>query len=430
MRLFKSFFLATTILSAGAATAKADVNVVASIKPVHSLVAAVMEGVGTPYLIVEGAASPHTYALKPSQAAKLQNADIVFWVGDQLEAFLEKPIEGIATKATSVTLIESHGLNQIKFREGGAFDSHDHDDHAEDKHDDHGHNDHAKDKHDEHGHDDHAEHKHDDHGHDDHANDRHDEHGHNDHANDKHDGHGHDDHAEDKHDDHGHDDHANDKHDGHGHDDHAEDKHDDHGHDDHAKDKHDEHGHDDHAKDKHDDHGHDEFDPHVWLDPVNAKAIVHEIEAALSDADPANAGTYEANAAALMAKIDTLVEEVQVELNPVKDRGFIVFHDAYQHFEMRFGMRAVGSITVSPEVMPGAERIRELQDKVRSLDASCVFSEPQFAPKLVSTVTETTGAGTGVLDPLGASIKDGPGLYFTLIRNMASALKECLSGNG
>ena len=217
-------------------------------------------------------------------------------------------------------------------------------------------------------------------------------------------------------------DHHEEGHDDHGHDDHG---HDDHDHDDHGKDKHDEHGHDDH-----DDHGHDEFDPHVWLDPVNAKALVHEIEEALSDADPANAGTYEANARALMDKLDALVEEVQTELNPVKNRGFIVFHDAYQHFETRFGMSAVGSITVSPEVMPGAERIRELQEKVNSLDAGCVFSEPQFEPKLVSTVTENTNAGTGVLDPLGASIPDGPGLYFTLIRNMASALKECLSGKG
>ena len=369
MRLFRSLLLSTTVLSASVATAEADINVVASIKPVHSLVAAVMEGVGTPDLIVDGAGSPHTYALKPSQAGNLQNADLVFWIGDRLETFLEKPIESIATKAKSVTLIESHGLNQLKFREGGAFDSHDH-------------------EHDEHGHDDH----------------------------------GHDDHAEDKHDDHGHDDHAKDKHDDHGHDDHAEDKHDDHGHDDHAEDKHDDHG--------HDDHGHDGYDPHVWLDPVNAKALVHEIEEALSDADPANAGTYEANATALMGRLDALVEEVQTELNPVKGRGFVVFHDAYQHFETRFGISAIGSVTVSPEVMPGAERIRELQGKVNSLDASCVFSEPQFEPKLVSTVTENTNAGTGVLDPLGASIPDGPGLYFTLIRNMASALKECLSGKG
>ena len=190
----------------------------------------------------------------------------------------------------------------------------------------------------------------------------------------------------------------------------------------HEENTHDEHG--------HDEHGHNEFDPHVWLDPVNAKAIVHEIEEALSEVDPANATAYAANADALMVKLDALVGEVQAELDPVRGRGFIVFHDAYQHFERRFGMSAVGSITVSPEVLPGAERIGELQDKVRSLDASCVFSEPQFEPKLVSTVTENTDAGTGVLDPLGASIKDGPGLYFTLIRNMASALKGCLSGQG
>ena len=113
MRLFRSLLLSTTVLSASVATAEADINVVASIKPVHSLVAAVMEGVGTPDLIVEGAGSPHTYALKPSQAGNLQNADLVFWIGDRLETFLEKPIESIATKARSVSFAESHGLNQI-----------------------------------------------------------------------------------------------------------------------------------------------------------------------------------------------------------------------------------------------------------------------------------------------------------------------------
>ena len=96
---------------------QADINVVASIKPLHSLVAAVMEGVGT-YLIVEGAGSPHTYALKPSQAGNLQNADLVFWIGDRLETFLEKPIEdrhkgkiGVIGRVTR--------LNQIKFRKAG-----------------------------------------------------------------------------------------------------------------------------------------------------------------------------------------------------------------------------------------------------------------------------------------------------------------------
>jgi zinc transport system substrate-binding protein len=391
MRSIRTVFLASTIIStsvtlASVTSVQADVNVVASIKPVHSLVAAVMQGVGTPDLIVQGAGSPHTYALKPSQAKQLQEADLVFWMSHDLEAFLEKPIEGIATKATSVLLTESHGLTKLNFREGGAFDSHGHDDH--DDHKDH---------------DDHGEEKHDDHGHDDH-----------------------DDHAKDKHDDHGHDDH----------DDHAKDKHDDHGHDDHddhAKDKHDDHGHDDHGEEKHadhDDHGHEEFDPHVWLDPLNAKAMVHEIEEALLEADPDNAATYAANAESVMGRLDSLVAEIDAELQPVKGRGYVVFHDAYQYFETRFGVSAVGSITVSPEILPGAERVSELQEKVRGLDATCVFSEPQFEPKLVATVTENTNAGTGVLDPLGAAIDDGPDLYFTLIRNMARALKECLSRTG
>ena len=331
MRPVGTALLATTILTTSVTLAKADVKVVASIKPVHSLVAAVMQGVDTPYLLVDGAGSPHTYALKPSQARQLQDADLGFWMSHDLEAFLEKPIESIATNATSVQLMESHGLTKLNFREGGAFASHDHDDHDDKDHDDH-----------------------DDHGHDD-------------------------------------------------------------------------HGHDD--KD-HDDKDHDGVDPHVWLDPANAKAMIHEIEEALVAADPAHAAAYEANTEALMLKIDSLVAEVDADLEPVKGRGYVVFHDAYQYFEARFGVSAIGSITVSPEVLPGAERVSELQEKVRDLDAACVFSEPQFKPKLVATVTENTNAGTGVLDPLGATIENGPELYFTLIRNMANSLKECLVKSG
>ena len=350
MSLVRTAFLATTLLSTSATLAQADVKVIASIKPVHSLVSAVMEGVGSPDLLVEGAGSPHTYSLKPSQAKKLQDADLVFWMSHDLEAFLENAIENIATNARAVSLMESHGLLTLNFREGGAFDAHDHDDHGE---------------RDEHGHDEHDEHKHDEHGHDEHDEHKHDEHGH---------------------------------------------------------DEHDEHG--------HDEHGHDETDPHVWLDPVNAKAMVHEIEEALAAADPANASAYEANAKALMSELDGLVAEITTELEPIKGRGYVVFHDAYQYFEKRFGVSAVGSITISPEVLPGAERVSELQAKVRSLEATCVFSEPQFQPKLLKTITENTNAGTGVLDPLGAAIDDGPDLYFTLIRNMAKSLKDCLQTSG
>jgi zinc transport system substrate-binding protein len=396
MRHFKSILFASTLLSVSSISAQADINVVASVKPIHSLVSAVMEGVGEPQLIIEGAGSPHTYALKPSQAQELENADVVFWFGHELEAFLEKPLEALAGDAKSVELLDAHDLIKLEFREGGAFEKHDHDDH--DEHDEHGHDEHG---HDEHGHD---EHKHDEHAgekkHDDHDDHDHDEHKHDEHAHEK------------KHDDHDHDEHKHDEHAG-------EKKHDDH----------DDHDHDEHKETAggHDGHDHGEFDAHVWLDPVNAKSLVHEIEETLVEADPDNAAKYEANAEALMAKLDDLVVEVTAEMEPLKDKGFVVFHDAYQYFENRFGISAVGSVTVSPEVLPGAERISELQEKIKELNAVCVFSEPQFESKLVTTLTDGTSAKSGVIDPLGAAIDDGPELYFTLIRNMSTSIQACLS---
>ena len=153
-------------------SANADIKVVASIKPIHSLASYLMDGVAKPDLIVDGYASPHGFALKPSHAKMLQNADIVFWVGEDLENFLEKPLDSIAKKAEKIELLEIKGLNKLKFRERNIFD--DHDDHG---HDDHGHK--KKDDHDDH--DDHAkkEDDHDDHDHkkkDDHDDDDHDGH--------------------------------------------------------------------------------------------------------------------------------------------------------------------------------------------------------------------------------------------------------------
>ncbi|KPB02689.1 zinc ABC transporter substrate-binding protein [Ahrensia marina] len=364
----KALFLASTLLASTTVFANAEVNVVASIKPVHSLVAAVMEGVGEPGLIVEGAGSPHTFALKPSQAKMLEAADVVFWVGHDLEAFLEKPLETVGANATSVELIDSHGLVKLGFREGGAFEAHSHGE--------------------EDGHDDHSDEAHDDHDHDkDHKHDETAEHDHS--------------HDHEEHNDHGEHDHDKlDEHAGH------------------------EEGHDEHA---HEGHNHGEFDAHIWLDPENAKAIVHEIEEALVKADPENADAYEANAEEIAGKLDVLISEVSAELEPVKEKGFVVFHDAYHYFEKRFGLAASGSITISPEVMPGAERITEIRARVEELGAACVFAEPQFEPKLVATVTEGTEAKSGVLDPLGADLEDGSELYFTLIRNMASSIKTCLT---
>ena len=155
--------------------------------------------------------------------------------------------------------------------------------------------------------------------------------------------------------------------------------------------------------------------------------MVKEIQRQLSLIDPSNRERYQLNAKKTEVMLDGLITEVESELASLQASEFIVFHDAYQYFENRFGVNAVGTVTVSPEVMPGAKRLRELREKIEKSKATCVFSEPQFEPKVVEVITSGTSARTGVLDPLGAELKPGPDLYPTLIRQMAKALKACLS---
>ncbi|WP_313528412.1 zinc ABC transporter substrate-binding protein ZnuA [Shinella sp.] len=334
-KTLRTLLLSTALLAAGTLAARAEVpDVVVSIKPIHSLVAAVMQGVGEPKLIVEGAASPHTYSLKPSNAAALQDADLVFWVGQGLEAFLEKPLESLGGKATIVELDDAPGLEKLQFREGGPFEAHTHE--GEEGHD----------------------HAHEEEGHD------------------------------------------------------------------HAKAADAGQDHEEEASHQHEEHG--EFDMHLWLSPDNARAIATEAARALSEKDPANAETYNKNLAALNDKLVALDTEITKTIAPVKEKPFIVFHDAYQYFEHHYGVHAAGSITVSPETLPGAERLTQIRDKVKTLGATCVFAEPQFEPKLVNVVIEGTAAKSGVLDPEAATLEPGPELYFTLMRSIAMSLRDCL----
>jgi zinc transport system substrate-binding protein len=178
-----------------------------------------------------------------------------------------------------------------------------------------------------------------------------------------------------------------------------------------------------------DGHDHPGMDSHVWLDPANARLWLGAIAEALAGADPPNAAAYWANAAAGQAGMDTLMAEVAARLAPVRGRPFVVFHDAYQYFEARFGVTAAGSVALSDASAPGAARVAAVRDRLRSLGATCVFAEPQFEPKLVQTVIEGTPARRGVLDPLGSRHAPGPDLYPALIRDLAEALTGCLEGS-
>ena len=335
-----SFILSILSLLTIFTPANAEIKVVTSIKPIHSLASYLMDGVGKPDLIVDGFNSPHGFSMKPSHAKMLQNADLIFWIGEDLESFLEKPLNSIAKKAEKIELIEIKGLNVLKFRERNIFDEHDHEDHAK-KEDDH--DDHAK--------------------------------------------------KEDDHDDH----------------------------DDHAKKEDDHDDHDDH--DEHKGHGHGEYDPHVWLDPINAKVILKEMTEHLIENDSKNTSTYKSNLDKALKDIDKLTIDVMTELN--ESTSSIVFHDAYQYFEKRFNVKILGAFTVNTDVMPGAEQLSEIREIIEHDKVKCIFSEPQFNPDIIKVVAKDMNIKTGVVDPLGATLDPGKDLYFDLIRNMSASFKGC-----
>lgn len=303
-KLLTGLFLLPLSLVSGLAETK----IVTTIKPLHSLVAAVSEGVSEPALLLPGDVSPHGTTLKPSQARLLTEADIVFWVGPELETFLEKALPSIAPDATSVALMEQAEVSSLPFREFG------------------------------------------------------DEH---------------------------------------------------------------------HNDDSEHDHGHDHAskDPHVWLDPVRTSAMVDVIAATLALHDPENSTAYTVNAERTKGRLAMLNDEIATKLAPLKDRGFVVFHDGYQYFEQRFGLMASSALAIEPDHPPGARRVQEIRSMIEEQNIACMFSEPQFPAKLTRSIANETGTTIVELDPIGFAIKPGPALYETLIRTMADQFVKCLGAS-
>lgn len=188
-----------------------------------------------------------------------------------------------------------------------------------------------------------------------------------------------------------------------------------------------EHEHEASGADAREDHDEDGKDGHIWLDPKNAKAIVGVVTKALADRYPIYADKFRRNAATLDSDLDALDREISAEIKGSRGKPFIVFHDSTQYFEQHFGLDAVGSITVSPDVPPSAKRLTEVRAKISSLGAVCVFSEPDFQPHLIAAVTEGTHARAGTLDVEGQTLSPGPDLYFALLRGVAHNLSTCLS---
>jgi len=188
-----------------------------------------------------------------------------------------------------------------------------------------------------------------------------------------------------------------------------------------------EEGHEEGQEEGHEEgHDHGELDPHAWLDPSNAVVWLDAIAVALSKLDPQFASTYSANAESGKKELMTLVTDVEGMLAPVRDRSFIVFHDAYQYFEVAFRFHASGAISLSDASKPAPARIRKIHDLVDDAGISCVLAEPQFNSDLVATVLDGTAARSSVMDPLGSHLQPGPDLYYELVRELGETLADCL----
>jgi zinc transport system substrate-binding protein len=273
-----------------------------------------MQGVGEPTRLIPPGSSPHTYALKPSERQAAEHADILFWIGPDVEPTLEKVTQNLPKNARIVTLSTLPDMQLLQARTGGDWERKKPPAATQPG----------------------STHEHDEHNHS------------------------------------------------------------------------------------------SKLDGHIWLSPANARIIVRAAADTLSQTDPAHAAQYQANATQALARINTLEAALKSQLAPIKNKPFIVFHDAYQYFEHSFGLNAAGSILVSADAMASARRVNDMRNKIKELGATCVFSEPQFEPKLVQTLVEGTQARTGTLDPLGATLASGMEGYEQLLQSLSNSLLHCL----
>jgi len=296
MRLI-SICAAIAMMANAGTSAKADPpRVIASIAPLHSLVANVMAGVAEPDLLLSGPVSPHDFALAPSDVRRIAAADLVIWIGAPLESFLTKPLAGAGER--QLGLLNIPAVDALPFDDSDA------------------------------------------------------------------------------------------------------------------------------------DGDRVGLDPHIWLDPVRAMAMVTAIEDRLSRIDPDNAGTYRTNAVALSSRLAALDEAIRARLQPVASEPFIAFHDAYGYFSRRYGLRPAGHFAVDPQHRPGARTIARLAGLVSAGKVACAFAEPQFDQRIIAAIAADRPLRIGRLDPVGFDLERGPALYETLLKANTEAIADCLGDTG
>lgn len=263
-------------------------RIVVSIKPIHSLVMGVMEGVGEPFLLLDGNSSPHHASLKPSQARALQKADLFFWIGAELENFLVKPVGSLLPDGISQELMKLNGL-QFPPQENG-----------------------------------------------------------------------------------------------------------------------------------------NEKDAHIWLDTQNAITIVHGIAKLLKKADPSNSAHYLANSVKFSKEILALEIELKKTFEPMRGTPFFTAHDAYGHFENRFGLSKAVTFETGTHSKPGAKEIARVKRVIKEQNIKCFLNDAEFNTSEIGPGIHSPSSSIVRLDPLGLQIDKGRGQYVMLMQMLARDLSGCL----
>lgn len=179
-----------------------------------------------------------------------------------------------------------------------------------------------------------------------------------------------------------------------------------------------------------DDHHHEDRDPHLWLNPENARVWLGAIADQLAAMDPQNATTYAENARLAQNGVLALADDIAAILAPAQGVGLVMHHDAYGYFATAFDLTVLGTVAAGDAVDPGAARIAALRTTLTEAGAVCLFPEVNHAAAYVNLVAEGSGLRIGApLDPAGVMLDPGPALYGQTLRGLAQAIADCAAGD-
>ena len=300
----------------------ANAEVLASVKPLGFIASSIADGVTDTQVLVPAGASPHDYSLKLSDIQKVKAADLVLWVGEDIDSFLDKPVSQIDRKKV-ITIADLADVEPLLTK---AHHEHFHEE-----------GEHAH-KH---------EHKH-------------------------------------------------------------------------------EH---EHEHEHHHDHGDEGLTTnwHVWYSPAISQIVAQKVADKLTEQFPDKKALIAQNLANFNRTLAEQSDKIKAQLAPFADKGFFVFHDAYGYFNDAYGLKQSGYFTVNPLVAPGAKTIAHIKEEIEEHRVNCLFAEPQFTPKVIESLAQSTKVNVGKLDPIGDSVALGAGSYANFLQATAESYAQCLA---